>query len=84
MQTQEIMQAQIDSALAGLLRVRERLAGEGARHELDLIGHDLEWAASHLDDMRHVWASLRSSLAPQMVDYSNRKHSLPAAKELAR
>lgn len=63
MQTQEIMQAQIDSALAGLTRIRERLAGASATHEPELIDHDLEWAASHLDDMRHVWMTLRLKLA---------------------
>lgn len=61
MQTQEIMQAQIDSALAGLVRIRERLARAGATDEPDLIGHDLEWAASHLEDIRHIWTSLKSS-----------------------
>jgi hypothetical protein len=31
MQTQEIMQAQIDSALASLTRIRARLAGAGTK-----------------------------------------------------
>ena len=61
MQAQEIMQQQIDSALAGLTRIRERLDGAGTTDEPDLIGHDLEWAASHLEDIRHIWASLKSN-----------------------
>ena len=61
MQPQEIMQQQIDSALAGLTRIRERLDGAGTMDEADMIGHDLEWAASHLEDIRHIWASLKSS-----------------------
>ncbi|MFA5241719.1 MAG: hypothetical protein WC029_09875 [Sulfuricella sp.] len=58
MQAQEIMQAQIDSALAGLTRIRERLA-DAAPCEPELIGRDLEWAASHLEDIRHYWSALR-------------------------
>lgn len=61
MQAQEIMQAQIDSAMAGFARIRERLASAGAMDEPDLIGHDLDWAASHLEDIRHIWNSLKSS-----------------------
>lgn len=61
MQPQEIMQAQIDSAMAGLTRIRERLGNAGTAEKLEQIGHDLEWAASHLEDIRHVWASLKSS-----------------------
>lgn len=59
MQAQEIMQAQIDSALAGLTRIRERLADAAAPSEPDLIGRDLEWAVSHLEDIRHYWSALR-------------------------
>lgn len=60
MQPQIIMQAQIDSALAGLTRIREQLAGAGTADNLNQIGHDLDWAASHLDDIRHIWDSLKS------------------------
>lgn len=59
MQAQEIMQAQIDSALAGLTRIRERLASTSAAEDSDMIGHDLEWAAYHLEDIRHVWSILK-------------------------
>lgn len=61
MKSQEIMQQQIDSALAGLTRIRERLAGTGATDEPDLIAHDLDWAASHLEDIRHIWFSMQSA-----------------------
>ena len=84
MQPQEIMQAQIDSALAGLMRIRERLAGAGATDQRDLISHDLEWAASHLEDIRHIWASLKSSAASPAPGHSSRVASLPAEKVLAR
>lgn len=76
MQAQEIMQAQIDSALAGLTRIRERLAGAGTTNEPDLIGHDLERAASHLEDIRHIWASLKSSAV-------SRTHGAPADQRLS-
>ncbi len=59
MQAQKIMQAQIDSALAGLTRIRERLADATEPSEPDLIGRDLEWAVSHLEDIRHYWSALR-------------------------
>lgn len=58
MQAQEIMQAQIDSALAGLTRIRERLADATEPSGPDLIGRDLEWAVSHLE-VRHYWSALR-------------------------
>lgn len=85
MQPQEIMQAQIDSALAGLTRIRARLAGAGTTNEPDLIGHDLEWAASHLEDIRHIWASLKSSAVsrPQQGRPS-RIAAAPADRALAR
>ena len=63
MKPQEIMQAQIDSALAGLTRIREGLAGSGSAETSDLIGHDLEWVASHLEDIRHIWSSLKANAA---------------------
>lgn len=85
MQAQEIMQAQIDSALAGLTRIRERLASPGAADEPDLIGHDLEWAASHLEDIRHIWASLKSSAVSLTPGRPPRVAAVvPAAKVLAR
>lgn len=84
MQAHEIMQAQIDSALAGLTRIRERLADASTSDAPDLIGHDLEWAASHLEDIRHIWASLKpgaTSRAP-----GNKRHiaAKPADQVLAR
>ncbi|MFH1495448.1 MAG: hypothetical protein ABIG70_11710 [Pseudomonadota bacterium] len=84
MQTQEIMQAQIDSALAGLTRIRERLADGGATDKPDLISHDLEWAASHLEDIRHIWATLRSGAASRPPGHSPRVASVPVDKVLGR
>ena len=84
MQTQEIMQAQIDSALASLTRIRARLAGAGTTEEPDQIGHDLEWAASHLEDIRHIWASLKCSAAPRMSGRPPRVATAPADQVLAR
>ncbi|MDO8891220.1 MAG: hypothetical protein Q7V00_05200 [Sulfurimicrobium sp.] len=85
MQAQEIMQAQIDSAMAGLARIRERLANAGATDAPDLIGHDLEWAASHLEDIRHVWRSLKSSAAARASVRPPRiVAAAPSAKMLAR
>ena len=84
MQTQEIMQAQIDSALAGLTRIRKRLAEASTPDEPDLIGHDLEWAASHLEDIRHIWASLRSSAASRTPGNTLLHTAMPADQVLAR
>ncbi len=85
MQAQEIMQAQIDSAMAGLARIRERLENAGATDAPDLIGHDLEWAVSHLEDIRHVWTSLKSSAAARAPMHPPRIVAVaPAAKVLAR
>lgn len=84
MQTQEIMQAQIDSALAGLTRIRERLTGADTTDEPDLIGHDLEWAASHLEDIRHIWASLKSSAVSRTPGYPPRVAVVVADQMLAR
>jgi hypothetical protein len=85
MQPQEIMQAQLDSALAGLTRIRERLAVSGATDEPDLIGHDLEWAASHLEDIRHIWSSLKSAAASRTPGRSPRAAAaVTAAKVFAR
>lgn len=79
------MQAQIDSALAGLTRIRERLESPGAADEADLIGHDLEWAASHLEDIRHIWASLKSGTVSRTQGRQPRVAAVvPAAKVLAR
>lgn len=84
MQAQEIMQAQIDSALAGLTRIRERLAGATATDEPDLIEHDLEWAASHLEDIRHIWDSLKSCTTSRTPGRLPRVSAVPASKGLAR
>jgi len=73
------MQQQIDSALAGLTRIRERLDGAGTADEADMIGHDLEWAASHLEDIRHIWASLKSSAVSRTPGRPPR--AAPAATE---
>ncbi len=79
------MQAQIDSALAGLTRIRERLASPGLADETDLIGHDLEWAVSHLEDIRHIWASLKSGAVSHAPGRPPRAAAvMPAAKVLAR
>lgn len=78
------MQAQIDSALAGLMRIRERLAGAGATCEPDMIGHDLDWAASHLEDIRHIWASLKSRTVSRPPERSPRVAAVPTDQVLAR
>lgn len=79
------MQAQIDSALAGLARIRERLASPGATEEPDLIGHDLEWAASHLEDIRHIWASVKAGAVSRTPERPPEVSLvMPAAKVLAR
>lgn len=84
MQAQEIMQAQIDSALAGLTRIRERLAGATATDEPDLIEHDLEWAASHLEDIRHIWSSLKSRAVSRTPTHVPHVAAAPAGKMLVR
>jgi len=84
MQTQEIMQAQIDSALASLTRIRARLAGAGTTEASDQIGHDLEWAASHLEDIRHIWASLKCSAVSRTPGRPPRVAAVPADQVLAR
>ncbi|MBZ0104859.1 MAG: hypothetical protein K8H84_04425 [Sulfuricella denitrificans] len=84
MQAQETMQAQIDSALAGLKRIRERLSVAGATDEPDLISHDLEWAASHLEDIRHHWAWLKSSSVSRPSGHLLRAAAAPADKVLLR
>jgi len=77
MQPQEIMQAQIDSALAGLTRIREHLAGAGTT-DGHLIGHELEWAASHLEDIRHIWASLKFCAISRVPGRSSRVADISA------
>lgn len=76
------MQAQIDSALASLIRVRERLSGTGAMEEADQISYDLEWAASHLEDIRHNWASLKASAICRSPGHLLRAASAPEDKVL--
>ncbi len=65
MQSQEIILAQIDSALAGLSRVRERLADTSMPFEPDLIEYDLQRASSHLEDICHNWQASRTYSAKQ-------------------
>ena len=57
MKLQDIMQGQLDSAIAGLLRIRDGVAVAGTAEKFERIGHDLEWVLSHLEDIRHNWYS---------------------------
>ena len=84
MQAQEIMQQQIDSALAGLTRIRARLDGAGATGEADMIEHDLEWVASHLEDIRHIWTSLKATAVSRTPGHPPRVCSVAAEQMLAR
>lgn len=67
MKLQEVMQAQIDSAISGLSRIRDNLPGASARDELAWIERDLEWVASHLQDIQHNWLSLHAANAPRLT-----------------
>lgn len=63
MRLQEIMQAQIDSVMSGLMRIRQNLAMAGTRDEREMIECELERVASHLEDIQHNWLALHASAA---------------------
>jgi len=59
MQLNEVIETQIDTVIAGLVRTRAKLAGQGDismdYHEID---HQLETVAFHLQDIQNNWLSL--------------------------
>ncbi len=64
MKLQEIMQAQIDSVMTGLARIRQNLPMASAKDELERIERDLDQVAFHLHDIRHNWLSLHAVNTP--------------------
>lgn len=64
MRLQEIMQAQIDSVMSGLMRIRKNLPMAGTRDEREMIECELERVASHLEDIQHNWLALHATAAP--------------------
>lgn len=73
MKLQEVMQAQIDSVMTGLARIRQNLPMASAKDELERIERDLEQVASHLLDIQHNWLSLHSVSTPHFRQ--NAQHS---------
>lgn len=59
MQLNEVIETQIDTVIAGLVRARAKLTGQADnRDELYEIDHQLETAAFHLQDIQNNWLSL--------------------------
>lgn len=59
MNLSEIIENQIDAAIAGLLRTREGISGKtDTREDLREIDRQLETAAFHLQDIQYNWLSL--------------------------
>lgn len=59
MHLNEVIETQIDTVIAGLVRARAKLTGQsGTRVDLREIDHQLETAAFHLQDIQNNWLSL--------------------------
>ena len=64
MKLQEVIRAQIDSAIVGLTRIRDDLASAENKSEIGKIEQNLEWVASHLEDIRHNWMTFKPRHLP--------------------
>jgi uncharacterized sporulation protein YeaH/YhbH (DUF444 family) len=59
MKLNEVIEIQIDTAIAGLMRTRAKIAGKAdVREDLDEIDRQLETVAFHLQDIQYNWLSL--------------------------
>lgn len=59
MQLNEVIETQIDTVIAGLVRTRAKLAGQSDIHmDFHEIDHQLETVAFHLQDIQNNWLSL--------------------------
>ncbi len=59
MKLNEVIEIQIDSAIAALVRTRAKIAGKAEIEEdLHEIDHQLETVAFHLQDIQFNWLSL--------------------------
>ena len=59
MQLNEVIETQIDTVIAGLVRARAKLTGQrGTRVDMCEIDSQLETAAFHLQDIQNNWLSL--------------------------
>lgn len=59
MQLNEVIEIQIDSAIAGLVRTRAKLIGQvDIREDFHEIDRQLETVAHHLQDIQYNWLSL--------------------------
>ena len=58
MKLNEVIEIQIDSAIAGLMRTRAKITGKmGVREDLREIDQQLETVAFYLQDIQHNWLS---------------------------
>ena len=59
MKLNEVIEIQIDTAIAGLVRTRAKIAGKTVvREDLHEIDRQLETVAFHLQDIQYNWLSL--------------------------
>jgi len=59
MQLNEVIETQIDTVIAGLVRTRAKLAGQAdIREDFHEIDHQLETVAFHIQDIQNNWLSL--------------------------
>jgi hypothetical protein len=75
MNIDEVVQHQIDAAIAGLTRARDKIAGmkPDDTHE---IGRQIDSAASYLEDIQYNWSSLVRSHAAQRTPSSTNREIL--------
>lgn len=64
MKLQEVIRAQIDSAIVGLTRIRDDLSSAENKNEIGKIEQNLEWVTSHLEDIRHNWMTFKPRNVP--------------------
>lgn len=62
MNLNEIIHCQLEAAIAGLSRARDRIA-DMRRDETQEIGRQIELAAFYLEDIQYNWGSLECSRA---------------------
>lgn len=59
MKLNEVIEIQIDTAIAGLMRTRAKLVGKAeSREDFHEIDQQLETVAFHLQDIHYNWLSL--------------------------
>jgi hypothetical protein len=59
MKLNEVIEIQIDTAIAGLMRTRAKLVGKADnREDFHEIDQQLETVAFHLQDIQYNWLSL--------------------------